>query len=252
MRFRQIVLVSLFLLAAGALRAADEPTEPEKDIGLGMVISGGVSLGAYEAGYNWALIRIFSSLREMQLPFHVELKSVAGASAGSINALLAGAYWCQRPDRPEKNRVGDNLFFDTWVNLGMRDLTVLPDNRENKSTLFSRRVLKKKAEAIIRHLYRPIYRKGCEVPLGFAVTKATPIIEEFEGIEIQHQAFSIPLTLKVENHQVTFENRKVEAEGMLKFLEIPGIEKSRKKILPVLFASSAFPGAFEQVKLTYR
>ncbi len=29
-----------------------------------MVISGGVSLGAYEAGYNWALIKMLTTVKE--------------------------------------------------------------------------------------------------------------------------------------------------------------------------------------------
>ena len=33
--------------------------------------------------------------------------------------------------------------------------------------------------------------------MGFAVTKVTPIIEEFEGIKIKNQTFSIPLTFKI-------------------------------------------------------
>ncbi len=31
-----------------------------------MVLSGGVSLGAYEAGYNWALLRILKDIKTKQ------------------------------------------------------------------------------------------------------------------------------------------------------------------------------------------
>jgi len=34
-----------------------------KEINFSIVISGGVSLGAYEAGCNWALIKILTKLR---------------------------------------------------------------------------------------------------------------------------------------------------------------------------------------------
>jgi len=251
MRFVLLMLLCTFLLWGGEDKSGLKP-EAESDIGLSIIVRGGVSLGAYEAGYNWALIRAFSKIREMQLPFHVRLRSVAGASAGSINALLTGMYWCQRPDREEKNHIEDNLFFDTWVGLGLEDLLVRPDNTENKSSLFSRRVLKKKAKAIVKHLQLPIYRQQCEVPLGIAVTKVRPIVEEFQGIDIEHQAFLIALTLQSEKGRLGFENRKVDTDLDLNFLEVPGIEKDPIKIEKVLFASSAFPGVFEQVMMAYR
>jgi len=37
--------------------------EREK-VDLSMVISGGVSLGAYEAGYNWAMIKMLNKVRK--------------------------------------------------------------------------------------------------------------------------------------------------------------------------------------------
>jgi predicted acylesterase/phospholipase RssA len=226
----------------------------QEQVDLGMVISGGVSLGAYEAGYNWALIRMLARMREVDAPVRPELRDVAGASAGSINALLTAVYWCQDPQKSEDNTIEKNLLYKTWVDLGIEDLLVPPDDTENRSTLFSRRVLKKKAAAIMRHLRKPLFRDGCEVALGIAVTKAQPIIEEFQGIEIRHQAFSVPLTLKVKHGRLAFENRKVDANASvdLKYLEIPGVTSNPSKMVPqLLFASSAFPGAFPQVKLPY-
>ncbi|HIP19244.1 MAG TPA: patatin-like phospholipase family protein, partial [Sulfurovum sp.] len=71
----------------------DLHAEREK-IHFSMVISGGVSLGAYEAGYNWAVIKVLGKLREREKVVEPELASVAGASAGSINSLLTAMYWC--------------------------------------------------------------------------------------------------------------------------------------------------------------
>jgi len=243
-----------FLIGWQAEAAAPAPSgdEDRRTVDMAMVISGGVSLGAYEAGYNWATIRMLSLLRAGDLPVHPVLRSVAGASAGSINALLSAMYWCQDPGEKEHNLIEDNLFFDTWVELGLEDLLVPPDDTENRSTLFSRRVLEKKADAIIRHLYRPLFRDGCEVALGFAVTKAVPIEEEFQRIPIRNQAFSIPLTLKIKKRRAVFENREIPVTDDLFLMQIPGISKERKKIKRLLFASSAFPGAFTQVRMRYR
>ena len=237
-----------------AWAGAPAPKNGTQAINLGMVISGGVSLGAYEAGYNWALVRMLAAIRQQGiLEASPSLRAVAGASAGSINALLSAVYWCQDPEKGEDNSVEKNLFYETWVNLGLEDLLVPPDDTRNRSTLFSRRVLKKKARKIVRHLRRPLYREGCEVGLGFSVTKVEPIVvDTYQKIAIENQAFSIPLTLRSVDGRLRFESRRIRKLSDLYTLEIPGIEKHPEKISEILFASSAFPGAFTQVKLRYR
>jgi len=214
------------------------------------VISGGVSLGAYEAGYNWAVIKMLSEIRETGKLIDPELASVAGASAGSINSLLTAMYWCQKNTVPLKNHVADNLFYETWVNLGIEDLSIHGKDPKNKSTLFTRKGLEEKGKKIISHMNRPIFRKNCEVPLGVSVTKVTPIVEEIAGVKIKNQHFSIPFTVKEKNGKMVIENKKMPPSTDF-YISIPGIEKDKTKIMDVLFASSAFPGAFQQVKLDY-
>lgn len=223
--------------------------EREK-INLSMVISGGVSLGAYESGYNWAMIKMLNKARKNADQIEPDLRSVAGASAGSINALLSAMYWCQKDSIPLKNSVDDNLFYETWVNLGVEDLAIEGEDPENKSTLFTRKGLEKKAEKIVEHLEKPIFRKNCTVPLGVALTKVTPIIENIHGIKMKNQNFSVPLTFKEKNGQGIVENRKLPPSNAF-YLSIPGIENDRSKLINLLFASSAFPGVFQQVKLNY-
>jgi len=131
-----------------------------------MVISGGVSLGAYEAGYNWAMIKMLSEIKIKNPNIDPQLRSVAGASAGSINALLSAVYWCQKESIPYENSVDDNLFYETWVHLGIEDLMIKGENPDNKSTLFTRKALKDKARKIMDHMGKPIYNEGCEIPMG--------------------------------------------------------------------------------------
>ena len=226
--------------------------EAERDnMNLSMVISGGVSLGAYEAGYNWAMIKMLNEIRDQGKWIAPELRSVAGASAGSINALLSAMYWCQKESIPLHNSVDDNLFYETWVNLGIEDLLIKNADPENKSSLFTRKELEKKGDLIIEHLKKPIFRKNCEVPLGVSVTKVTPIVEEISGIKVKNQNFSVPLVFKEKNGRGIVEN-KVLPKSTAFYISIPGIEKDRQKLVNLLFASGAFPGAFEQVKLDYR
>jgi predicted acylesterase/phospholipase RssA len=216
-----------------------------------MIISGGVSLGAYEAGYNWAMVKMLSEIRDNSKLIEPDLSSVAGASAGSINALLSAMYWCQKETVPLHNTVDDNLFYETWVNLGIEDLAIDGKDPTNKNSLFTRRGLEKKGEIIIDHLKKPIFRKGCEVPLGVSVTKVRPIVENISGIKVKNQNFSVPLVFKEKNGQGIVENKELP-ESTAFYISIPGIEKDRQKLVNVLFASGAFPGAFQQVKLDYK
>ena len=241
-KFLKLSLVlSLFSLPIHAER---------EELGMSMVISGGVSLGAYESGYNWAMIKLLSKIRDNGKLIKPDLRSVAGASAGSINALLSAMYWCQKDSVPLRNSVDDNLFYDTWVDLGIEDLVIEGEDPDNQSTLFTRKGLVKKAQKIMDHLEKPIYRKNCEVPIGVSVTKATPIIETVQGVKIKNQHFSIPLTFKERNGRAVVTNRDMPPSTDF-YISIPGIENDKNKLIDVLFASAAFPGAFQQVKLKY-
>ena len=239
-----VKLLIVFLLCSVGLQAEREKVKAS------MVISGGVSLGAYESGYNWALIKLINKVRETNKLVEPDLRSIAGASAGAINSTLSAIYWCQKDSIPLKNTVDDNLFYDTWVNLDLDDLVIPGKDPNNKSTLFSRRALVKKGQNIVEHMKQPIYRKDCEVPLGIAVTKAVPIVEDVGGMKMKNQHFSVPLTFKEKNGKAIVENRDMPPSEDF-YIAIPNIDKDRMKLIDVLFASSAFPGAFQQVKLDY-
>ncbi len=241
------ILLSILPLSLNA-----EFIEEKKPIDLSMVISGGVSLGAYEAGYNWAMVKMLTNIRDNSQRVEPKLRSVTGASAGSINALLTAMYWCQKSGVDDKNSIDNNLFYNTWVDLGLSDLIITDHKSDNKSTLFTRDKLKIKSQAILDQLDKPIYTEGCEVPLGFSVTKAKPMITEFQqsGIKIKNQHFSIPFTLKEKNNKLSLSNREMP-ESTDYYISIPNIETDNSKVIDVLFASSAFPGAFKQIKLDY-
>ena len=241
--FLQLSLI--FSLVSITLHAEREKLE------VSMVIAGGISLGAYEAGYNWALINILK--REHATNEHIdpELRSISGASAGSINALLSAMYWCQKDSVLLKNNVDDNLFYETWVNFDIEDLVVTGNDPDNKSALFTQNGLRKKGDKIIEHLKQPIFKKNCKVPFGVAVTKVIPIVETISGIKVKNQNFSVPLTFREKNGEGIVEN-KVLPPSTDFYISIPGIEKDRHKLVDLLLASGAFPGAFEQVELNYR
>ena len=248
-RFFKLTLLFSYLTYTLHAENVNNPHKRQQ-VDFSLIISGGVSLGAYEAGYNWAIIKILSKVKNTPELLEPNLKSVAGASAGSINALLSAMYWCQKDSIPLHNTIDDNLFHETWVNLGIEDLVIEGEDPDNMNSLFTRRGLEKKGEKIIAHLKKPIFKRGCEVPLGVAVTKVKPIVEEIQGIKVKNQNFSVPLLFKERNGKGIVENKIMPKNGDF-YISIPNIENDREKLINLLFASGAFPGAFQQVKLDY-
>ena len=62
-------------------------------------MSGGVSLGAYEAGYLYYFTEMIRRNREL-----LDLKILTGASAGSVNAMIAIISLCS-PEITDAQRI---------------------------------------------------------------------------------------------------------------------------------------------------
>ena len=92
--------------------ALPSPTPNPSPI-LGLTVSGGVSLGSFEAGY---LYYLFETLKLN--PGLADPRIFTGASAGSANALLslAGQLLGAEP-RPD-----NSLFYRTWIPVGLKQL----------------------------------------------------------------------------------------------------------------------------------
>ena len=119
MRWSFVISIFLLLVFMKVVCAEDIVTP------YAMTVSGGISLGNYEAGMNWAIIEIFRKERDRKNGAnHGELISVTGASAGSINALLSAIRYCEAKDFIEPD-VTYNLFHRTWSKVGFDSL--LPD-----------------------------------------------------------------------------------------------------------------------------
>ena len=90
----------------------------------GLVVSGGVSLGSYQAGflyYTTFLLRRFDEeLRQRGWtgPDVGRFRVVTGASAGSINGFLSSLAGCRALSAvPE-----ESPFFQAWIDVGLREL----------------------------------------------------------------------------------------------------------------------------------
>ncbi len=177
---------------------------------LAMAISGGVSLGAYEAGLSWGLLRYAKQTGSSRLV------AVTGASAGNVNALLTVLAWCERADSGRlMGRPTQNVFHDTWVPVGL-DVLLAGDEPEPRPldcghperTAAVSALLPPGERAQVSAVLRPdellcrsvelaeAMRHGrfdaCDVPLAFTVTRARPgRVSVSEQIEVDTQRFSV-------------------------------------------------------------
>ncbi|HET9708448.1 MAG TPA: hypothetical protein VFP39_09100, partial [Gemmatimonadales bacterium] len=147
-----------------------------------LTLSGGVSLGSYEAGVNWGLVEVFKqtqrdSLRTAWNLPRYRLSAATGASAGNINAFLAAIEWCRtaRPTPPDSS-----LFWKIWVRTGFDQLFPLARYSQQDTTraLFSRRyfhrVLFDTIAAAMRALPASAPSGACAIPIGVTITRVAP------------------------------------------------------------------------------
>lgn len=154
-----------------------------------ITLSGGASLGAYQGGLAYTLIRYLRSHRALvdaqgeplaEQPFAVpatgrvyRLIAATGTSAGAANATATALLWCAEDQSIGSFR--DNLYRELWMPASVEDLLpAAPDSYAPQDGLLSTRALQPGLQALVRHLYNDRVREGCDVPLGFAVTRSTP------------------------------------------------------------------------------
>lgn len=229
------------------LLAAPEPASQPKGepIPLAITVSGGVSLGAYEAGYLYYYTETLKRNRD-KFRLHV----ATGASAGSLNALLAALSTCSELE-PDPTRT---LLFRAWVGVGLKQLFVPSETQP--SALFSRKALQPVMDELSAR-WKLGLPADCDFVFGVATTRLVP-----KQLEINQGVMQLP---RIEEKFVL----RVRGEGEGKpprldhyvdpgfplgdpLLPIDGDGKgSFEPVGDLLFASAAFPFAFAPVKLRY-
>lgn len=260
------------LYGANALAS---PSAPDPEIPFALAISGGVSLGSYEAGLNWALMRFLTLRRDHPMrPVRPALKAASGASAGSINALVSAIGWCVDPNKAAASglyadTIDNNLFRDIWLRVGIDDL--LPAEGHTARAyrpddgLLTRKALQPAIQRIKRLLAAPIFRDDCRVPVGLTLTRVVPAELTVDGIRVENQRFMIPFELRAHPTRpgaVAFASgtlspthpgvgniiyprgQLVEGAGNLHLIPTD-------QVIEAILASSAFPIAFGRRRLEY-
>src|SRR5262245_42570264 len=246
-------------LAISLLAATPAAEIARLEDGYALTLSGGVSLGSYEAGLNWTLVRLFRDdprLREALLRRRPRLVAVTGASAGSINAMLVAAMSCETDASAARSSIDDNLLRSAWLEVGLDSL--LPEDprayRPDDAVLASAAL-----EPVVEDVRRALlgggmrFRPGCRLPVGLTVTRVHPLERDLGGLRVTSQRSVLPLLLDVDgNGQVRFERQPLPAvvdatESRLALADVAEMGRvgvHPEVVLQSLLASAAFPLAF--------
>ena len=186
----------MILLAVALLAAA--PSAPSAPRGrLALVISGGVSLGNYEAGLTWAVVRYLRLAGR-----RTDFAAVTGASAGATNALMAAAMWCEDPSETRDDDPNKNLFHDLWAPVGLDELLPEDESAFNSADgLLTAAPLERAYRRVRAQLFGHgglRFRPGCAVSVGITVTRDRPEDRQVAGLRAGTQRFVIPWRFEVD------------------------------------------------------
>lgn len=211
-----------------------------------LTVSGGVSLGAYEAGF------LYYTLAANQASGGAagSLKLATGASAGGVNSLLALRYACGGlPQDPRQS-----LFARIWLPLGFREL--FGPATASALGAFSRSALEASADLVGDELAAGL-PASCDVVLGIAVTRVRP-----RDLPLAGGRTSIPRTVEkfVLRIQGRGEGRPPRVTNYLELdtedaqpalPEEPDGSIAFARVRDLLLASSAFPVAFPPMSVAH-
>ncbi len=251
---------ALLLLASVARGQLQRDTQR---VSVLLTISGGVSLGSYEAGVNWGLLEVFKltardSLRRVWNLPRYNLRVVTGASAGNINGFLAAVDWCRTtaPTAPERS-----LLWKVWVRTGIDQLFPLEryDQDDTTKALFSRRyfdrVLFDSVRAAMDDVPASTSPHECTVPVGATITRVAPeSVAIAPGLYARTQRYAAVVLLSNRGRTLEFRAPSDEAwrngafGALLRLPDCHGVI-DHGDVFSLIEASSAFPGAFAPVWL---
>ncbi|MCB9729055.1 MAG: patatin-like phospholipase family protein [Deltaproteobacteria bacterium] len=250
-----LVLLASAPLALGGARGAragdDIEAEPEVRLHEGVLaqaltISGGVSLGVYQAGFLYLNSQWLSHNGE-----RVRLRLATGASAGSINAVIAAMSACMPPQDDPRESLG----WHTWMPMSYARL-FRPDEVTAVSA-FSRKPMQDTVERL-RGIWRSELSVPCDVVIGVTATRLEPEEVSASGLTVprQEEKFVLRLRSRGEGKPPEVTNFVTPDDAvprpLLVLPEGPGAgDAAFDALKSLLFASSAFPLAFPPEPVSY-
>ena len=214
---------------------------------LAMSVSGGASLGAYEAGF------LYYSLEVGKRGLGFDARMMAGASAGSLNSFLALLSACGPPtDRPE-----DSLFWRTWIPLGVKELfATSPAGDESPLGVLSKEPLQRIGDEV-EAVFRRGLRRSCDVVWGVTTTRLVPRAVSMAQARLQLPRVEEKFVLRVVGQglgQLPRLTNYVDPNYGLEQAALPEAADGSVAFAAardLVLASSAFPVAFAPQRLEY-
>lgn len=247
------------MLVAALFGAGPVPELGRVDDPFTLTVSGGASLGTYESGLVWTLVRLSRGAvasEESGAQRRPTVVAVTGASAGSINSVLAGALWCEDADAKDNLSVDKNLLRDTWVGVGVDAL--LPRNPSHyvpDDGLLASAALMPLMDKARQLLFSPQgmrFQPSCRIPVGFTVTRVVPEEIDVSGLAVPVQRAVLPLVFEVDGAGAATVRRQTipgrwSTDSLLRLADTidgTGTSIAPDMLFQGLLASAAFPLAF--------
>jgi hypothetical protein len=223
-------VLAAFLLAAAPAASRDVP--------VAITVSGGVSLGAYEAGYLY-----YSLAAQRANPGSARVIMATGASAGSVNALLTLGASCAGASLDPRQ----SLFHRVWVPMGLNQL-FRPGSR-NPVAAFSQQSFQEVGTMVEEDLNRGL-PEDCDVVLGIAASRLSPrLIDAAEGrlkVPVTEEHFVVRIRGRGEGRPPLITNY-VDPDAVDEQAFLPETRDGSvpfAALLDAVIASTSFPVAF--------
>ncbi|MBN2673841.1 MAG: patatin-like phospholipase family protein [Deltaproteobacteria bacterium] len=234
------------VIAQTAAKASHEMTLP---IQMSLTTSGGVSLGAYQAGYLYYLVEVTKLNPDLFDP-----RIVTGSSAGTINSLISvismGNELVSSPS--------ESLFYQLWTDMSIQELLDVED--APPLALSSRKAFEKLAKKMEAEWNEGL-SEDLEVVVGATATRVKSRKVDVSGdftVPRQEEKFVFRIQGRGKGKLPRVMNYVDKAHGtsqpLLPFMD-PFKETSTVNNFDILkklmFASSAFPLAFPAQEMSF-
>jgi predicted acylesterase/phospholipase RssA len=226
---------------------AAEKGSPRSPKIMSLTISGGVSLGAYEAGFLFYLTELNKKNKLTQFPV------ITGASAGALNGFLTAVAQCDLPEKDYEN----SLFWKFWIPMGIDKLS--EGDSHSSHALLSRESTNRQIGEIKDHI-KKMTPTQCESILGVMLTRKNPMqMALTDELSVPKLSESFLFKLSTDPNggatggHLRFENLPLKRyQGHQFRLAFNGnFDHDFALIAKVFSASSAFPVAFNAEKVSY-
>lgn len=206
--------------------------------------SGGVSLGAYQAGYLYYLSTQLK--KEKSVAFESDV--FTGASAGGINSLISIMESCS----DEVSAPMESTHWQFWEGIGLN--SIYKKDEVKAYSIFNRPNTLQALKAL-REKWFAGMRKGCTTYLGLSITRLREeLIHLNDNLTLGKLKENIAFKIVGMGHGIApkIENFPIRKNGNigLPFSKIDS-EKNYNLLESALYASSAFPLAFRPVEVEY-